>query len=72
MLNGALHFATDYMTSRWTSRLWGEAFKLVCSACGCPNYPPLDKPIHNFFVVIGVDQYIHQFTLAATMRWLLF
>lgn len=27
--------------------------------------------IHDFFVMIGVDQFIHQFTLAATMWWLI-
>ncbi len=68
LLNGVLHFATDYMTSRWTSRLWSDAFRPRTST---PCYPPRDGPIHNFFVVIGVDQFIHQFTLAATMWWLL-
>lgn len=68
LLNAALHFATDYLTSRWSSRLWGEAFN---APHGLTHYPPKDKPIHNFFVVIGIDQYIHQFTLAATMWWLL-
>lgn len=24
LLNGALHWGTDYVTSRWTSRLWKE------------------------------------------------
>lgn len=52
-LNGALHLATDYVTSRITSALWKR------------------ERIHDFFVMIGVDQFIHQFTLAATMWWLL-
>lgn len=49
MLNSVLHFATDYFTSRWSSRLWAK------------------QDWHNFFVVIGFDQLIHQVTLAVTM-----
>lgn len=51
--NGALHFATDYGTSRWSSRLWSK------------------QDWHNFFVVIGLDQLIHQVTIGVTM-WVLF
>jgi Protein of unknown function (DUF3307) len=47
-VNGALHFATDYCTSRWSSRLWAK------------------QDWHNFFVVIGLDQLIHQVTLGVT------
>lgn len=47
--NGMLHFATDYVTSRMTSRLW---------AAGRP---------HDFFVVIGFDQLLHQVSLAVTL-----
>lgn len=53
LLNFIFHFATDYFTSRWTSRLYAK------------------QDWHNFFVVIGMDQLIHQATLAATMLWLL-
>lgn len=48
-LNGALHFVTDYFTSRLTSRLYEK------------------QDWHNFFVVVGLDQLIHQLTLAGTM-----
>jgi len=51
-LNGVLHFATDYCTSRWSSKLYAK------------------QDWHNFFVIIGLDQLIHQFTLALTMIWL--
>ena len=53
VVNGVLHFGTDYITSRWSSKLYAK------------------QDWHNFFVVIGLDQYIHQLTLATTM-WFLF
>jgi len=49
--NGALHFVTDWLTSRATSRLWEKG------------------DIHNFFAMVGLDQLIHQATLAGTMVW---
>lgn len=52
-VNGLLHFATDFVTSRITSRLWQQQRE------------------HDFFVVVGFDQLIHQVTLAATM-WFIF
>ncbi len=52
-VNGALHGATDFVSSRVTRILWDR------------------KRIHDFFVVIGLDQLIHQSTLALTMWWLL-
>jgi hypothetical protein len=53
LVNFALHFATDYFTSRASSKLYAK------------------QDWHNFFVVIGFDQLIHQITLAATM-WFMF
>lgn len=52
LVNGFLHFGTDWCTSRWSSRLWAR------------------QDWHNFFVVIGLDQLIHQATLAGTL-WML-
>jgi hypothetical protein len=48
-INGLCHVATDYFTSRWSSRLWAQ------------------QRWHDFFVVIGLDQLIHQVTLAILM-----
>lgn len=52
-LNGTLHLATDFVTSRWSAHFYAK------------------QDWHNFFVVIGLDQLIHQLTLAVTMWWLL-
>src|SRR5262245_62721267 len=52
-INGLLHFATDFVTSRITSHLWCQQRE------------------HDFFVMLGLDQLIHQVTLAATL-WLIF
>jgi hypothetical protein len=51
--NGLLHLATDFVTSRITSRLWQQQRE------------------HDFFVVVGLDQLIHQVTLATTL-WFIF
>jgi hypothetical protein len=48
-INGIFHLATDYFTSRASSKLYAK------------------QDWHNFFVVIGFDQLIHQVTLASTM-----
>jgi hypothetical protein len=62
MLNGACHWATDWCTSRWTSKLWREA-DAIWDATN--EFNP-----HNFFVVVGLDQLIHQATLAGTLWWM--
>jgi hypothetical protein len=52
LLNGVLHFITDYFSSRASSKLWAKG------------------DVHNFFVVIGLDQTIHYATLFATYYYL--
>lgn len=52
LVNGAAHFATDYVTSRITSRLWAKG------------------DVHNFFVVIGLDQSFHMITLVTSYLWI--
>lgn len=50
-LNGVLHFATDFVTSRASSHFYKK------------------EDYYSFFVVIGLDQLIHQVTLAVTLYW---
>ena len=52
LINCALHFCVDFLTSRVTSKLW-EA-----------------KQVHWFFVVIGLDQFIHTACLLLTWAWI--
>lgn len=48
LINGSLHFLTDYCTSRLSKHYWNKG------------------ETHNFFVVIGADQLIHQVCLIGT------
>lgn len=80
------HWATDWVTSRLTSRLWfvkrttaGECWRtLEPETPALPGVHQLQKAYwvdylpsrHWFFVTIGADQLIHMATLAATL-WLL-
>ena len=59
LLNGALHWITDRITSRINARLWVR---------GTATTPP---NLHRFFVSVGADQLIHTTTLLLTAYWLL-
>lgn len=50
IINGVLHFITDAITSRISSKFFAE------------------NDWHNFFVVIGFDQFIHHTTLLYTLK----
>jgi Protein of unknown function (DUF3307) len=83
LANGALHFVTDWCTSRITSRLFiaqFDTFEIVVQPPSLVGgYSGLEMVTekrltmkkdfnpHNFFVVVGIDQLIHQVTLASTM-----
>jgi hypothetical protein len=57
VVNGALHWLTDYFTSRWTSKLYAK--QQFYSTKKYINFPA-------FFSVIGLDQVIHYFCLIIT------
>jgi len=52
----ALNFILHFITDYITSRITSRLWA--------------KQDIHNFFVVIGLDQLIHQLTLAFTMIWI--
>jgi hypothetical protein len=73
-VNGVLHFITDWCTSRVSSRLFMGQFQVLTVSGPGMGISPGPHLIskdnfnpHNFFVVIGLDQLIHQATLTVTM-----
>lgn len=63
VLNGTLHWCTDYMTSRWTSKLYAkQEFYTPNKYLKILNFPA-------FFSVIGLDQVIH-YTSLFTTYWI--
>lgn len=49
LVNGGLHFALDYFSSKCTKKMYEKG------------------DTHNFFVVIGADQFIHSACLILTL-----
>lgn len=49
VVNAALHFFIDAITSRLTARLWAKG------------------QVHNFFVLVGLDQLLHATCLILTL-----
>jgi hypothetical protein len=80
--NALLHFWTDWCTSRVTSRLFMSQFDELAIVMQPPSLhgdmSPIVEPhlvmkrgftLHNFFVIVGLDQLIHHVTLATTMLY---
>lgn len=77
LTNGVAHFATDYFTSRWSSVYFGRA--MAARDAEKDGYylnakqrrlfglrrvtVKVGDAMHDFFVVIGFDQFLHQATL---------
>jgi len=65
--NFILHFMTDFCTSRWSSVLFKKQMKMIWTdemrTIRWDDFNP-----HNFFVVIGFDQLLHQVGFWITVR----
>jgi len=59
ILNGILHWLTDFVTSKLNGRLWKSG-----NATTPPN-------LHWFFVSVLSDQLVHTIALVLTASWLL-
>lgn len=80
LMTGVLHFATDFVTSRITSKLWflrlepaGKKWRQLSPdvATETTAYYVDDLGTrHRFFVMIGFDQLLHVYALAATWWYL--
>ena len=75
-INMAMHFVTDAITSRITSRLWFLPFVAnLPQGTAVTNDEVIVvrfKPTrHWFFVCIGADQLIHMLTLVYTLEYFL-
>lgn len=78
----ATHFATDAVTSRMTTKLYGTGPAPSAAYLQHAGFSPADVEVlpgrfkqfetferHRFFGVIGMDQLVHQWTLALTWAW---
>jgi hypothetical protein len=82
LITFVLHFLTDAVTSRITSRLWffeQQPGLWVKSRSAHSDYEALRDPFlpvggenrpHWFFTVIGIDQVLHYTALTLTGYWL--
>lgn len=75
------HYVTDWLTSRWTSRLWFIELEdaplrgrgkngFLWKGTIYTHLARLKEDRHYFFAVIGLDQLLHFTTLALTIRFL--
>ena len=67
LANMVLHFMTDFCTSRWSSVLFKKQMEMIWTdemrTIRWDDFNP-----HNFFVVIGFDQLLHQVGFWITVR----